>query len=144
MHPQRQADQSRRTHKSENRSHIKAASAPHEKPQQGAKDLAAIERIDGQNVEDEQDDVDQQNPLEQVIGVGIGKRPSQRASRKIGGAENGQKSHVDQRPCGKAPQGGAGSLRRIDECDAAQRPEHDAVDRSTDLAASQGVAELVQ
>ena len=53
VHPQSQTDQSGRAQKSNNSGHVKAARPPHEEPKHAAKDLAAIERVDRKNVEDE-------------------------------------------------------------------------------------------
>ena len=106
--------------------------------------MAAVERIDGQNVEGKQDAVDPQNTREELIGVGHGVRPSERPGAHESRSEERHERHVHQGPGGKAPECGGGALGRVDICDAAQRPEHNAVYGSPDLAAGQGVAKLVQ
>jgi hypothetical protein len=54
-----------------------AAGAAQWKPKQGTENLAAIERIDGEHIEDQQAGVDPHNCVEKCVGIRHGLRPSQ-------------------------------------------------------------------
>ncbi len=56
--PEREADESGDSDQAKDRGDHQTAGTSHHKPEQGAKDLAAIERIDGKDVEDQQAQVD--------------------------------------------------------------------------------------
>src|SRR6185312_6280951 len=121
-----------------------AASAAEGEPEQGAEDLAAIERVDGEEVEDEQAQVDVEQGMDEGERVGMGEHPERGGAGVPGEPQEGGEGDVDQGAGGKAPEGGAGARGRVHEGDAAQGPENDVVGVAADLAAGEGVSELVQ
>src|ERR1039457_4766008 len=70
MDPYRQTDKSGDTNEAEDRSYHQAARTSQHKPEQGAKNLAAIKRIDGQYVENQQNQVDPPDRLQQHVSIG--------------------------------------------------------------------------
>lgn len=73
--PQGESKETNHANKSEHRGHKKAAGAANDKPEKGAENLAAIERIDGKHVENEQADVDDQNGAKKSVEIGHGRQP---------------------------------------------------------------------
>jgi hypothetical protein len=57
--PQRQTDETNDAYQSDDCSDHQTASAPKHKPEQGAEDLAAVEGINGQDIENQQAEVDE-------------------------------------------------------------------------------------
>jgi hypothetical protein len=61
MYPEGETDEPGHPQEAENGGHHQAAGASYYKPQQRPKNLAAIQRIDGQHVENEQDHVNHED-----------------------------------------------------------------------------------
>ena len=61
--PEGEADESCNSNEPENRSDHQAMGPSNDEPQQGTKNLTAVERIDGKNIEDEKPDIDPERPL---------------------------------------------------------------------------------
>src|SRR5260221_9837109 len=77
--------------------------APEHKPKQGAKNLAAIERIDRQNVEDQQTDIDIKNSVNQSPQVGDCRIPAQQEAHAPDAHDDWGEHYVHQRPSSDAP-----------------------------------------
>ena len=110
-----------------------------DEPEERAEDLAAVEGVDGEEVEDEEEGIDEEDGIEEVLEVSGGGRDV--FGQDIG---DGDEDDVDERAGDDAPEGGAGALRGIDEGDAAEGPEEDAVGDAADGSAGEGVPELVE
>jgi hypothetical protein len=81
-----QHEQTRNSDQSNYGSDHQAAGAAYPKPEQGAKNLAAIKRINGQQIENQQTTVDEQNRAQETLDVGqsIGPVESPRPKGKAG------------------------------------------------------------
>lgn len=137
--PDRKEGQTAYANKAQNGSGHQAAGAAEKKPQDGAEDLSAIEGINGEQIKNEEDEVDVPDGAE-VIGnvaapVGIGKPPQE--------GQNGNQEDVYQGTGGDAPEHGAGALRRSNIGHAAEGPENDLIRLSSDGTAGEGVPKLV-
>jgi len=121
--PQREA---RCSYKPNNGRCEQAPRASHHEPEQRPKDLAAVERIHRQQVEDQDDDVDRQDRDEQSVRVR--KRLSPPENRPAGPPRSetarARRSPMTSRD---APERGPGPLRRVHVGHATERPEHDLV-----------------
>ena len=126
------------------RSDQQAARAAERKPEQGAKNLAAVEGVDGENVENQQNDVCEEDRKNQLVSIWIRFPPIERIDGFPCDGQGNSQRNVHKRSCGDAPQGCAGALRGIDIGDAAERPEHDFIRGSTDGAAGKSMTKLVQ
>jgi len=80
-----------------------AASAAHHKPQQGTKNLAAIERIDRENVEHEQSDIDKEDGVQEWPQIVYGRIPSRTKADLVDRNDDGSEDDVNQRAGGDAP-----------------------------------------
>ena len=143
---QRQQKQSRYAHKSHARRRHQAARPAQRIPQQRPQDLPAIQRINGQQIKDQQSQIHEPDGPQQPVEVGHGRRPSP-AEISVHPPDRGQRRqqrHIHQRPGSNAPQRGPGTRRRIHIRHSAQRPQHDLVSASAHLPASQRVSILMQ
>ena len=75
-------DQQAQADEAEDGSYHQTSGSSQDKPKQRPKDLAAIQRINGQNVESEQFHVNFQDLCHQAIEIGHGVRPSERSSQQ--------------------------------------------------------------
>ena len=89
------------------------ARASEDKPEQGAKDLAAIERINGKDVKDQERDVYPQERTQQHMNIGHGLRPTEATARQEQRVQDWQERDIDERSGGDAPQSCAGARRRV-------------------------------
>src|SRR5580698_739596 len=77
LSPHRQNDEPDYADETDHRRYHQAAGASEDEPEQGAEDLAAIERVDGKDVEDQQADVDVCDGAQEGVKVGNGFIPAQ-------------------------------------------------------------------
>jgi hypothetical protein len=80
--PEGETDKGDTADKAEDGRYHQTAGAPEHKPEQGPKDLAAIQRINGKNVEAEQAHVNPPHLIHQAIKVGQGVGPSERSAQQ--------------------------------------------------------------
>ena len=139
-----EGDEAEDAHDSKHRGHHQAARFAQHEPQQGAQDLAAVEGIDGQDVEYEQTDIDLQESPQDVVSIRVGVGPAQRIRGIDKADEDRRQGHVDQRARGNAPQRGAGALGRVNIGHAAEGPQQDVVRGAAHLAAGHGMAKLMR
>jgi hypothetical protein len=119
MHPESETDEADDADETEDRAYHQAPGAPQDKPEQGPKDLATIEGIDGENVEKQQADIDIKDPVNQCPQVGDGRVPTQQKAHAPDRHDDWSQGDVYQRSGGDAPEGSAGALRGIHKGDAA-------------------------
>ena len=106
--------------------------------------MAAIEGVDGEDVEDEEHDVGGEDGTDEAVLVGHRRPPVRKAGEFESSEEDGSECDVDEGAGGDAPEGGAGALGWIDVGHAAEGPEEDCICFAADGAAGEGMAELVE
>ena len=110
-------------------------------PEEGLEHLAAVHGVDGEDIEEEEAEVDElqgESEGDGVFGGVLGEAV-------VGGEpEQGDEGDVDEGAGGDAPEVGAGSVGGVDEGDAAEGPEEDIFGVAADLAGGEGVAEFVE
>ena len=84
------------------------------------------------------------NAADEVELIGHGVLPAKAVNGTAGEKQGNCQHDIDEGAGNDAPEGGAGALRRADVGYAAEGPEHDGVGSTTDGAAGEGVAELVE
>lgn len=139
FHPPCKCDKPERAQEPhDGRDHQTSRSSEH-KPEQGAKYLTAVEGINGEQVEGQQDEIDDPDGMQQGMKVALGASdgPAQRVQDR-------NQRYIDQWPGGDTPQSCARPRRRIDVSHAAEWPQDDLIRGTSYLPASQGVAELVK
>jgi len=144
MSPKRESDEPRTADEPDNRGHHEAAGASEHKPEQGTKDLAAVQGVDRQHVENEQAKIDVPDAAQQHVQVGRCYPPCGRSAEPADHGQDRQQRHIYQWPCGDTPECSARPRWRIDIRHPAERPQHDLVRSSANLAAGQCMAELMQ
>jgi hypothetical protein len=65
MRPEREPNEGGHAHKTKNRRYHQTSSPPHHEPEQGAKDLTAVQGIDGKHIENQQHHIDYQDSSHQ-------------------------------------------------------------------------------
>lgn len=147
-HPKRfflQSEQTKTSHADETNGggDFQAANRADPEPKQGAKDLAAIEWIDGQHIEDQQPEIDGSNHTDEVTEIRPLQMPSSADGEQVEKENRRYERDIDQRSRRDAPELRASAERRMDVCRAAERPENDLFGLTARLAASEGVAKLM-
>jgi hypothetical protein len=121
-HPQGEDEEPNNAHKAQDRGHHQAAGASKHKPQQRAKNLPTVQRIDRKHVEDQQRYVNPQDRPQQLVDIGHCLCPPQRPAHHNNCYEDRQERHVNQWPRRDAPECRARSLRRVHIRHSAQGP----------------------
>ncbi len=68
---------------------IRLRARPRRKPEQGAKNLAAIQGIDGQNVENQQENIDEPDRAQQLVEIRHGRGPTELPVQNADPRDNG-------------------------------------------------------
>ena len=69
LRPECQNDKTRRAHKSDDRGHRQTLQRPDDKPEQRPENLAAIERIDREEIEDEDHEIHQRHGINKLMDI---------------------------------------------------------------------------
>src|ERR1019366_8403635 len=104
MRPEGKTDEPGHAQETEDGGYHQASGTSQHKPQKRAKYLAAIQWIDGQDIENQQDYVDQKNRPQEGVSIGIGRGPSERSAQSSEAKQNRQERHIHQRSSGNAPE----------------------------------------
>ena len=140
----REGDQSTHADKADDGGDLQAARATEHKPEERLEDLAAVQRINWQQVENEQTEIDIADHADEFIGVWKRRIPTSRSSGEPDPEENRKKNHVDERAGGDAPKGCARAWRWFDVGYTAEWPEDDLVGLTTYLTTGEGVPHFVE
>jgi hypothetical protein len=82
-------------HEAENRRHHQAVGTSHHKPKHRSQDLAAVERVDGQKVEKQQEKIHIQDRKKEHVCVGHCLGPSERSIEPEERRQNLNQRHID-------------------------------------------------
>ena len=127
LQPKCQGDESCHADKPDNRGRHQAASSPHRVPQECPQNLAPIQRIDGQDVKDQQPEIYEPNRLQKCMNIGRCLRPAgglAQRSQAPTRSESAPHLRAAPRQCSKA---WLRARRRVHIRYAAQRPQHDLI-----------------
>jgi hypothetical protein len=94
LHSQREDDEPSHTEETDDRGRHQTASAAHYKPKQGPKNLAAIERINREHIEDQQAQVNQRDGSQQQEDVWHLLRQSERPHCAAQDHEDRNENHI--------------------------------------------------
>jgi hypothetical protein len=106
--------------------------------------LSAVERIDRKQIEKKQEIIDEANGFEELVSVGSVEIPSGVTGENKQRLEDRNQRNVNEWPGSDTPQHGAGTTRRIDERDAAERPQNNVIGLAAGLPAGERVTEFVE
>lgn len=142
--PDREREEACHPDETEESGNHQAMSTSYDKPKQGPKNLAPVERVDGQDVKDEKSDVNPGNCDEKFVRVGHAGWQTRHTAEQNSAEQNRHEGNIDQRASGDAPQRGAGTWRRVHIGHSTERPENNLVGSAADLPARQGVTKFVK
>ena len=92
--PKCEPDKANHSHKSQNGGDEQATCSSKNEPQQAAKDLAAVERVDRQHVEDKKTDVDAQDGANEPVFVRHRDRQIRRSRKHVKSEQDWRQRHI--------------------------------------------------
>ena len=127
MHRNSQQHQASDADEAEDRHDGQAPGASEQEPQQRAQDLAAVQGVDRQKVEDQQPEVDGHDRAQQAQHIRRRIKDPRESYQRAEQKQHGDQDHVHERSGRDTPEGRSRPLRRLYVSDTAQRPQHDTV-----------------